>query len=68
MAEWFKSTGCPLVVVANKSDKLKKSEIEPNLELIRLTLGLDEETPLILFSAEKGSGRDALMSQILKYV
>lgn len=68
MAQWFKSTGCPLVVAANKSDKLKNREIEPNLELIRLTLGLDEETPLILFSAEKGSGRDALMSQILKYI
>lgn len=68
MAEWFKSTGCPLVVVANKVDKLKKSEIEPNLELIRLTLGLDDSTPLILFSAEKGSGREALMSQILNYV
>lgn len=68
MAEWFKNTGCPLVVVANKADKLKKSEIEPNLELIRLTLGLDDSTPLILFSAEKGSGREALMSQILNYV
>lgn len=68
MAEWFKSTGCPLVVAANKADKLKKSEIEPNLELIRLTLGLDDSTPLILFSAEKGSGREALMSQILNYV
>lgn len=68
MAEWFKSTGCPLVVVANKADKLKKSEIEPNLELIRLTLGLDDSTPLILFSAEKGIGREALMSQILNYV
>ena len=68
MAEWFKSTGRPLVVVANKADKLKKSEIEPNLELIRLTLGLDDSTPLILFSAEKGSGREALMSQILNYV
>ncbi len=68
MAELFKSTGCPLVVVANKADKLKKSEIEPNLELIRLTLGLDDSTPLILFSAEKGSGREALMSQILNYV
>ena len=68
MAEWFKSTGCPPVVVANKADKLKKSEIEPNLELIRLTLGLDDSTPLILFSAEKGSGREALMSQILNYV
>ena len=68
MAKWFKSTGCPLVVVANKADKLKKSEIEPNLELIRLTLGLDDSTPLILFSVEKGSGREALMSQILNYV
>lgn len=68
MAQWFKSTGRPFVVVANKSDKLKKSEIEPNLELIRLTLELDEAIPLILFSAEKGSGRDVLMSHILKYI
>ncbi len=68
MAQWFKSSGCPLVVAANKADKLKKSEIEPNLGLIRSTLGLDADTPLILFSAEKGSGRDELMSQILKYV
>lgn len=68
MAQWFKSTGRPFVVVANKSDKLKKSEIEPNLELIRLTLELDEAVPLILFSAEKGSGRDVLMSHILKYI
>ena len=68
MAQWFKSSGCPLVVVANKADKLKKSEIEPNLELIRSTIGLDAGTPLILFSAEKGSGRGELMSQILKYV
>ena len=68
MAQWFKSTECPLVVVANKCDKLKKSEIEPNLELIRQTLELDESVPLILFSAEKGMGRDALMARILEYV
>lgn len=68
MAQWFKSTECPLVVVANKCDKLKKSEIEPNLELIRQTLELDETVPLILFSAEKGIGRDALMARILEYV
>lgn len=38
MAAWFHSTGCPMVVVANKCDKLKKSEIEPNLARIRATL------------------------------
>lgn len=68
MAQWFKSTGCPLVVAANKCDKLKKSEIEPNLETIRQTLELDGSTPLILFSAEKGIGKDELMAHILKYV
>lgn len=68
MAQWFKSTGCPLVVVANKCDKLKKSEVEPNLELIHLTLELEQSVPLILFSAEKGIGRDELMVKILEYV
>ena len=65
MAQWFKDTGCPLVVVANKLDKLKKSEIEPNLQTIRETLELGEETTLIPFSAEKGTGRDELLSAIL---
>lgn len=65
MAQWFKDTGCPLVVVANKLDKLKKSEIEPNLQTIRDTLELDEETTVIPFSAEKGTGREDLLSAIL---
>ena len=66
MAEWFKNSGCRLVVVANKLDKLKKSELEPNMALIRETLSLPEETVLIPFSAEKGQGREALMTEILK--
>lgn len=68
MAQWFKSTQCPMVVVANKCDKLKKSAVEPNLALIRDVLELPESVPLIPFSAEKGNGKDALMAEILKYV
>ena len=68
MARWFKSSGCALVVVANKLDKLKKSEIEPNLELIRRTLELPEEVLLIPFSAEKGQGRENLLSQIVNLI
>ena len=64
MAQWFKSTGCRLVVVANKLDKLKKSEIEPNLALIRETLELPEDVLLIPFSAEKGQGREELLAEI----
>ncbi len=68
MAQWFKSSGCSMVVVANKLDKLKKSEIEPNLELIRRTLELPEEIILIPFSAEKGQGREILLSQIVNLI
>jgi len=68
MAEWFKGAACTLVVVANKLDKLKKSEIEPNLALIRETLGLPAEVPVIPFSAEKGQGRDLLLAEINKLV
>lgn len=64
MAEWFKGSGRAFVVVANKLDKLKKSEIEPNLALIRETLGLPEDVLLIPFSAENGQGREALLAQI----
>ena len=62
MANWFLQTGRPFVVVANKLDKLKKSEIAPNLLLIRQTLQLPEQTPVIPFSAEKGTGRDELVA------
>ncbi|MBO5837888.1 MAG: YihA family ribosome biogenesis GTP-binding protein [Oscillospiraceae bacterium] len=65
MAQWFMQSGCPFVVVANKLDKLKKSEIEPNMQKIRGDLELPEDCPVIPFSAEKGIGRDELVRIIL---
>ena len=65
MADLFKDTGRPFVVVANKLDKLKKSEVEPNLRCIRETLKLPEDVKLIPFSAEKGTGREELVREIL---
>ena len=58
MVQWVRHYGCPLTVVANKLDKLKKSEVEPNLARIRETLMLSEEDVLIPFSAEKGTNCD----------
>lgn len=68
MAQWYKDAGRPFLVVANKLDKLKKSEIEPNLQQIRLTLELDENVKLIPFSAEKGTGRQELLNEIFAHV
>ncbi len=68
MAQWFQNSGKPFVVVANKQDKIKKSEWEPNLARIRETLSLDEATPIISFSAEKGLGKEELMAVILDHI
>ena len=68
MARWFLDSGCPFVVVANKMDKLKKSELKPNLKTIREDLELPDSCPIIPFSAEKGDGRDALVKLILQAV
>ena len=67
MAQWFHETGCPFIVVANKLDKLKKSEIEGNLQRIRETLELAEDEKLIPFSAEKGMGREEVLSIIFDH-
>ena len=68
MAQWYRGAGCPFLVVANKLDKLKKSDVEGNLQRIRETLELGEEDMVIPFSAEKGTGRDELLRAILSSV
>ena len=61
MHSWFRESGCPEIIVANKIDKLKRSQVEPALALIRETLELTEEDILVPFSAEKGTGKEELI-------
>lgn len=68
MAQVFLSSGKPFLVAANKLDKLKKSEIAGNVQLIRETLALPDAVSLILFSAEKGNGRDELLGKIMHHL
>lgn len=64
MAKWFIDSGCPFVVVANKLDKVKKSQILSNLETIRQDLELPDSCEIIPFSAEKGDGKETLVRRI----
>ena len=59
MCRWFQEAGCPFVLVANKADKVKKSDLEGNLQQIRDTLG--HEGTLLPFSAESGAGKEELL-------
>lgn len=64
MADFFLGTEKPFAVVANKLDKLKKSEIDGNLARVCETLKLPAQVPVLPFSAEKGDGRQTLLELI----
>ena len=55
MFEWIVESGFNPVVIATKKDKVKPSQREAALKLIKDTLGIDEVIP---FSSEKGDGVD----------
>ncbi len=67
MHNFFVQTGCPVVIVANKLDKLKKSEIEPNLARVRETLELRPDEIVVPFSAERGDGKEQLLGLLRKF-
>lgn len=68
MANWFLQTGVPFAIIANKLDKIKKSQLESSLQTIRTTLHLPEDVPVIPFSAEKGNGKDEVLALILEHI
>ena len=64
MAAYFQQTCVPWAVLANKTDKLKPSEISDSLKTIKSTLVLDDSVALIPFSAEKKLGQAELAAEI----
>lgn len=60
MYEWVVSKGYKPVIIATKSDKIKRSQFQKQLKIIRETLGADAQTVIIPFSAETKDGREAL--------
>lgn len=64
MNEYFKTNHIPYCVVANKIDKLKKSEYNDSINEIVSVLNLSLND-LVPFSAEKGTGKDLLVAKIV---
>ncbi len=66
MLEWIRTAryGEPVAVIATKLDKLKKSEIEPNLDLIAKKLELTEDDILVPFSTKDDEGKVTVWDMI----
>ena len=64
MYNWIVSNGYKPVIIATKLDKLKRSQIQKHLKMVREGLGLEKEDVLIPFSAETKQGRDEIWALI----
>lgn len=64
MYEWVVSNGFTPVIIATKLDKIKRSQIDKQVKLIRTTLGAGKEVVIIPFSAETKQGREEIYSII----
>ena len=68
MVEYARACNLPMTIIANKIDKLKPSQIQPSIDLIRETLELTDEDRIIPFSAEKGTNRGLVIDDIKRAV
>ena len=64
MYDWIVSNGYKPVIIATKLDKLKRSQIQKHVKMVREGLGLAKEDILIPFSAEIKQGRDEIWALI----
>ncbi len=68
MYKWIVHQGFQPVIIATKADKIKPSQMEKHLNMLRAGLGLPEELRIYPYSALKKTGRDEiyeLMGSIL---
>lgn len=68
MYQFLKYYKIPVIVVATKVDKIPRGKWQKHEKMIRETLELAKEDPLILFSAETRQGREELWKAILEKI
>lgn len=64
MYDWIVHNGFHPVVIATKLDKIKRSQVQKQVKLLRTGLGMEKEDILIPFSAETKQGREEIWGVI----
>ena len=64
MYEWIVWNGYDPIIIATKLDKIKRSQIQKQLKLIRTGLNVKPGTQILPFSAETTQGRDEIWALI----
>lgn len=69
MFEWMEYVGYDPIVIATKLDKIKRSQIDKQIKMVREGLGAKKETIIVPFSAETKQGRETIwdfMDQVIE--
>lgn len=66
MYEWIRTQGYEPILIATKQDKIKRSQLQKQLKLLRETLGAGKETQIIPFSSETKQGREQVWEVMLR--
>ena len=61
MYEWIVANGLKPIIVATKLDKIKRSQKDKNLKIVRETLGAEKDVKIVPYSSETKAGRDELL-------
>lgn len=64
MYDWIVSNGYHPVIIATKMDKLKRSQIQKHVKMVRDGLGVEKDGIVIPFSAETKQGREEIWDLI----
>ena len=64
MYDWIVAQGYEPIIIATKLDKLKRSQIDKHVKMVKQGLGLIPGTKVIPFSAETKQGRDEIWELI----
>ena len=64
MYDWIVSNGYEPIIIATKLDKIKRSQVQKQIKILRMGLGMSKEGVLIPFSAETKQGRDEIWELI----
>lgn len=64
MYEWIRYNGYDPIIIATKLDKIKRSQIQKQIKLVREGLGVKPGTLVIPFSAETKQGREDIWNEI----
>lgn len=64
MYEWCVNYGFNPIIIATKSDKIKRSQLQKQIKQIKEALDVVEGTPVIPFSALNKSGREEIWEYI----